>query len=379
MALSRVKSWIANEVLTASDLNAEFNNILNNALSLISPLTGNLNANLKSITNLLFETQASSQTAATEGRVYYQTTEDQVHVDDGSAIRRVPTIASVTRGSIIRGSSTANVFSQLAIGSANTVLTSDGTDPAWSGTPTIATEDSRTNTTTRPVTITATTSGTPAASIGVGTLWRAESGDENPSDFGALDFVATDVTAASEDTVADIHLRTAGAALGARYRLAATGANRVTITHAASADRTITLPNTDLTLAAPNGDRVVRTAGDITTTSTSLVDLTAATITLTTGANRCLVGFAADVSNSSAGEGAIFNVIVDSTLLLGTAGIKFANPTANLQTNASFTVMTDTLTAASHTIKIQWMVTAGTGTVRANGTNNYLFWVQELN
>lgn len=42
MALSRVKSWSSGEVLTASDLNSEFNNILNNARSLISPLTGSL-------------------------------------------------------------------------------------------------------------------------------------------------------------------------------------------------------------------------------------------------------------------------------------------------------------------------------------------------
>jgi hypothetical protein len=42
MALSRVKSWADGEVLTASDLNAEFNNILNNASSLISPLSGAL-------------------------------------------------------------------------------------------------------------------------------------------------------------------------------------------------------------------------------------------------------------------------------------------------------------------------------------------------
>jgi len=42
MALSRVKTWVSGEVLTASDLNAEFNNILNNARSLISPLTGTL-------------------------------------------------------------------------------------------------------------------------------------------------------------------------------------------------------------------------------------------------------------------------------------------------------------------------------------------------
>ena len=42
MSLARVKVWIAGEVLTASELNAEFNNILNNPVSLISPLTATL-------------------------------------------------------------------------------------------------------------------------------------------------------------------------------------------------------------------------------------------------------------------------------------------------------------------------------------------------
>jgi len=37
MALARVKNWVSNETLTSSDLNAEFNNILNNAGSLVSP------------------------------------------------------------------------------------------------------------------------------------------------------------------------------------------------------------------------------------------------------------------------------------------------------------------------------------------------------
>ena len=41
MSLSRVKNWVA-EVLTFSDLNAEFNNILNNPGSLITPITFNL-------------------------------------------------------------------------------------------------------------------------------------------------------------------------------------------------------------------------------------------------------------------------------------------------------------------------------------------------
>jgi hypothetical protein len=40
MALSRVKTWSA-ETLTAADLNAEFNNILNNAVSLVTPFGGN--------------------------------------------------------------------------------------------------------------------------------------------------------------------------------------------------------------------------------------------------------------------------------------------------------------------------------------------------
>ena len=51
MALSRIKVWVY-EKLLATDLNAEFNNILNSALSLISPLTGNLDAGSNRITTL---------------------------------------------------------------------------------------------------------------------------------------------------------------------------------------------------------------------------------------------------------------------------------------------------------------------------------------
>lgn len=42
MALSRVKTWVAGETLSASDLNSEFNNVLTNPVSLISPLTAAL-------------------------------------------------------------------------------------------------------------------------------------------------------------------------------------------------------------------------------------------------------------------------------------------------------------------------------------------------
>src|SRR3990167_798790 len=131
MALARLKDWGAADVLTEPDLEAEFDRIYNNPLALISPLTGNLNCNSKQLTNLLFETQAASQTAANEGRVYYQTTEDQVHVDDGTNIRRVPTIASVARGDIIRASATSQ-WARLALGAAGTVPRSDGTDIGYS-------------------------------------------------------------------------------------------------------------------------------------------------------------------------------------------------------------------------------------------------------
>lgn len=44
MALSRVKTFVSGEVLYAADINAEWDNILNNPISLISPMTGSLNA-----------------------------------------------------------------------------------------------------------------------------------------------------------------------------------------------------------------------------------------------------------------------------------------------------------------------------------------------
>src|SRR5262245_55052083 len=67
MSLSRVHTWSNGEVLTHTDLNAEFDNILNNALSLISPLTGNLNANGNDITGvdeLVLASNASSPVTA---------------------------------------------------------------------------------------------------------------------------------------------------------------------------------------------------------------------------------------------------------------------------------------------------------------------------
>lgn len=113
----------------------------------------------------------------------------------------------------------------------------------------ISTQDSRTNTVDPALTIRSTTSGTPAAGIGTGILLQAESTDENPADFGQLEFAASDV-GASEDTYFQILLRVAGAALSAAYRFVATSAFRAIFTHANTADRTYTWPNRDTTVDA---------------------------------------------------------------------------------------------------------------------------------
>lgn len=98
MALARIKTWIPLEVLSAADLNAEFNNILNNPTALISPFTANLNANGKQITSLALENLGASPTAATAGRIWWNTasTVKQIEIDDGSFIRAVPTILSTS-------------------------------------------------------------------------------------------------------------------------------------------------------------------------------------------------------------------------------------------------------------------------------------------
>lgn len=90
MALARIKTWIAGEILTASDLNAEVDNLLNQALALISPLTGNLNVNNTQLLNAVLQNLAVTPAAGTIGRAWWHTGEDLIEVDDGATVGRVP-------------------------------------------------------------------------------------------------------------------------------------------------------------------------------------------------------------------------------------------------------------------------------------------------
>lgn len=113
---------------------------------------------------------------------------------------------------------------------------------------TVNASDGRTNTVDAPLTVTSVTTNTPAAGIGVGVLLRAESADENPSNFGQLEVVASDVTAGSEDTYWQMLIRVAGAALSAAYRWVATTTNKVIFSHGVTADRTYTFFDRSTTL-----------------------------------------------------------------------------------------------------------------------------------
>ena len=108
MTLPRIKTWAAGDILTAADLNAEFNNILNNGGgSLISPLTANLNFATNQATNFVLEKLGSDPASATTGRLYYNTVTKKVMLDDGTGIHTVGPLTGTTSGagtgSYVRG------------------------------------------------------------------------------------------------------------------------------------------------------------------------------------------------------------------------------------------------------------------------------------
>ena len=137
------------------------------------------------------------------------------------------------------------------------------------------------------------------------------------------------------------------------------------------------ISNSDVTATAPAFGRVVRTAGSVSTTSTSFVDLTGASITLTTGAFPVHLSFAASWYNDTDNQAIYINADIDGALELGTNGI-IKNDTFGQEANASFSLDSAALTAASHTFKIKFKVGGGTGVITGSSANAYNFSVHEI-
>jgi len=122
--------------------------------------------------------------------------------------------------------------------------------------------------------------------------------------------------------------------------------------------------------------RVLRTAGNVTTTSTTLVALTGATITITTGAYPVAYGVVQSGENSGANT-QNYNIDIDGALQLGSIGMG-VYMVADVNRNLSFAGQSVALSAAQHTIALHWDTTSGTGTTYASTSRSHLFWAHEI-
>ena len=233
MALTRLYQFDTGTTLTESDIEGEFDQIYGSALSLVSPWTGNMAAGGNLLTGLSLGAVSAPSVSFTgdTNTGIYSSTADTVDVAVGG----------------IRAASFGATFLLNA-----------------------APEDARTNSVDVAGEIRSTTSGAPAAGIGVGLLFSAESGDENPSSFGQVEFAATDIGAGSEDTYLSILLRAAGAALDEKYRFSSTsGAGFAALfTHANTVDMTYTLPDADSTFVGAATQAEMETATSNTVAAT---------------------------------------------------------------------------------------------------------------
>jgi hypothetical protein len=106
---------------------------------------------------------------------------------------------------------------------------------------------------------------------------------------------------------------------------------------------------------------VRKTDGDITTSSQSFVDATSMSVTITTGARRCLVLVQAFGVTSTTGSSNCTTLDIDGSSVGGTYGLAMQRDQGSL----CFTYLTDVLTAASHTFKLQHR--------GSNGANSTLY------
>ncbi len=214
MALPRITTWVAGQVLTATALNAEFDNIINNPTLLVQPWVGpfDLNGN----TFIWDQDGDTSMDAATD---------DTIDIS----------IAGADDFRITANTFTALTGSSLVVEAGDITITD--------GVATFNNPDSRTDTVTIPLIIGGETNDVPDAGIGSGIKFQAQSLDENPADVAVVGGYFNDVTAGSEDSVVQMQTRSAGGALSGAYTFGKTGDYTGGFVHANSNHRTYTLPD----------------------------------------------------------------------------------------------------------------------------------------
>lgn len=104
-----------------------------------------------------------------------------------------------------------------------------------------------------------------------------------------------------------------------------------------------------------------KVTSDVTTTSTSFVDVTGLSVTLTTTGGDLVAFFTFGASNSTTGRENDFRILLDGTSYQGTSmrcGAK------DLAQSGGIVIRFTGVAAGSHTVKIQWQVSNGTGQIR---------------
>lgn len=143
--------------------------------------------------------------------------------------------------------------------------------------------------------------------------------------------------------------------------------------------------NMDFLKDPPTGLYNVNEAGDYTTTSTSFVDIDATnlSLTITTAGGDVMIGFYGSFKESVANI-IYLDVDMDGSRLGGDDGIIGLRVSTNvMQDTMSFVYLQQSLSAGSHTYKLQWKVKGNTGTLHAgagvaNADVHPQFWVREV-
>jgi len=113
--------------------------------------------------------------------------------------------------------------------------------------------------------------------------------------------------------------------------------------------------------------KVIRTSGDLTTTSTSFVDVTDMLITLTTGARRVLIVVNAVGHLNDSGADIALDISIDETRQGQTYGLAFERGGTSQNRNMSFSYYTPTLVPGRHKFKLMFCTkSSGTLTLYAS-------------